>query len=643
MNKYKILTLLFVLASCGIESEANLTPMGIETPVELTKAEQDQLNKKLIEASYKGNLKTLKELLKQGADPNAKDEDGRTPLMSAAVFSSDDDVMNNLLENGADVDAQDNEGRTALILVVAGIKLKRVKTLVKHKANIHIQDNEGWTALHYASQRGNFKIVEFLLKQGANPNATNKHGGTPLMLADTTEVTKFLLDHGANVNATDKGDRTALMRAYTAEATNFLLDHGADIEAKDHRDWTPLMHAVFSPVEVVKALIKKGANIHAKNDQGETALQIALDHNRHEIVNVLEEQAQLNKKLIEASRKGDLKALKELLNQGANPNATSSKYGVTPLMLADTTEVTKFLLDHGADIEAKDQKDQTPLMHAVLSPVEVVKALIKKGANIHAKNDQGKTALQIALDHNRQEIVNVLEEQAQLNKKLIETSRKGDLKALKELLNQGANPNAKDEEGRTPLMSAAVFSSDDDVMNNLLENGADVDAQDNEGWTALHYASQRGKFKIVKFLVKQGANPNATDKHGVTPLMLAYTTTEVTKFLLDHGANVNATDKGDRTALMSAYTAEATNFLLDHGADIEAKDHRDWTPLMYAVFSPVEVVKALIKKGANIHAKNDQGKTALQIALDHNRHEIVNVLEEAEAEVKAQSKCRNSF
>ena len=107
-----------------------------------------------------------------------------------------------------------------------------------------------------------------------------------------------------------------------------------------------------------------------------------------------------------------------------------------------------------------------------------------------------------------------------LSRELFEACKKGDVKRVEELLDEGANPNARDERGRTPL-HYAVLSGAEKIVELLVSRKAEVNARDAEGKTPLHYAVQRGDLYTVERLVKARADVNAQDNLGVTPLDLA--------------------------------------------------------------------------------------------------------------------------
>jgi superfamily II DNA or RNA helicase len=107
-----------------------------------------------------------------------------------------------------------------------------------------------------------------------------------------------------------------------------------------------------------------------------------------------------------------------------------------------------------------------------------------------------------------------------LSRELFEACKRGDVKRVEELLDEGANPNARDERGRTPL-HYAVLSGAEKIVELLVSRKAEVNARDAEGKTPLHYAVQRGDLRTVERLIKARADVNAQDNLGVTPLDLA--------------------------------------------------------------------------------------------------------------------------
>ena len=137
---------------------------------------------------------------------------------------------------------------------------------------------------------------------------------------------------------------------------------------------------------------------------------------------------------------------------------------------------------------------------------------------------------------------------------LLAESRNGNTEAVKQQLEAGADVNAKNNLGDTPLMWAVRYGHTETVTF-LLEKGADVNANNNYGWTALMWAARYGHIETIKILLEKGADVNKENRHGNTALLFAAYegNTEMMKLLLEAGADVNATNGEDAGVLSYAY------------------------------------------------------------------------------------------
>jgi ankyrin repeat protein len=282
--------------------------------------------------------------------------------------------------------------------------------------------------------------------------------------------------------------------------------------------------------------------------------------------------------LSNAVRKGNVNAVKKLLNNGASVNQ-ADKYGGTPLIIASG-----------------------------LGRADIVKLLLAKGANVNKANNNGNTPLYIASREGHPEVVKVL------------------------LAAPGIDVNKAGKDGATPLIIAS-WKDHAEVVKLLLSKGANINKANNEGDTPLIAASYRGRIEIVKFLLAKGADVNKSGgKAGDTPLIIASWKghTEIVKLLLANGADANKMDKDGETALYSASEedhAGIVEILLKAGADPNKANNKGDTPLFVATRGGhVTSVRALLKAGANVNKTKPDGVTALHVASFNDKVDVVKEL-----------------
>jgi len=181
---------------------------------------------------------------------------------------------------------------------------------------------------------------------------------------------------------------------------------------------------------------------------------------------------------------------------------------------------------------------------------------------------------------------------------LFTAARAGDAAMLDLLLTKGANPNALDAGGQTPLALAAGAGRLDAVRR-LLAAGADPLAKDHRDSTALMAAAEQGRLEVMRLLLARGAAPNGRRSDGATPLLLAVL----------HGS------------------AEPVRLLLRSGANLNARGPQNRTPLISAILAGKTAMAALlIQAGADVHARSDDGDTALQLATVEGYPELIPLL-----------------
>lgn len=238
-----------------------------------------------------------------------------------------------------------------------------------------------------------------------------------------------------------------------------------------------------------------------------------------------------NSPLMYAAALGSLDSLRLLLDSGADPNAAND-FAATPLMwCAGDAARVRLLLSKGADADARSKLGRTPLLIAVSydGATEAARLLMEKGADVNARDKGGTSVLAQAAGSNNLEVARIL-------------------------IARGAQVNTVDEGGYTPLLIAAGNGDRSAAMVKLLlEHGAQVNVKSGDTaeivkngpilighLTPLHVAAGQGNYETVEALLNAGADVNARDVRGATPLVLAVATDhanpKVVQLLLAKGA-----------------------------------------------------------------------------------------------------------
>ncbi len=252
---------------------------------------------KIFAAVRNNDLKAVKVLIDQGADPNSYDEDGDHLLMFATLFSSIE-FMQLLLEKGSDPNAKNKINETALMWSVHDIT--KMKLLIQHGANVNAIAKSGNTSLLIASiGHGNYERVKLLLDNGADPSARNSRKENAVIRAalfSDTATVALLLSKGIDINDLTVDSTTALLNAalnVNSPVVVQLLERGADPDKICFFGLTALSASVtYNDLVSVRAILKKTKKVNAQDTGGFTVLQWAV-YNEHDNVDII--QALLDK------------------------------------------------------------------------------------------------------------------------------------------------------------------------------------------------------------------------------------------------------------------------------------------------------------------------------------------------------------
>jgi len=529
-------------------------------------------------------------LLDHSASIHLRNKKGQTPLHLASRRGLSD-VVAFLLKSGADVDLQDNDDKTPLLCASEDSGNVAVpQLLLDHGANVNVRDKNGQTPLHLASRRwlsasqqlssrqrrrsalrrGLSDVVALLLKSGVDVDPRDNDNKTPLLCAlegnsgDGT-VPRLLLEHGASVNVWDKNGQAPLHLASRydySDVVALLLKLGADVDAPDNDRITPLLCALKSNYfsSAAQVLLERGASVNVRDKDGQTPLHLASRHDYSDVVALLLKLGADVDALDNDRITPLLCALKflyignapqVLLEHGASVHVRD-KDGQTALHLAlrrGFSNMVALLLQSGADIDAQDNDDMTPLLYVVTHPnlAATTQLLLEHGASVHLRNKDGLTPLHFAVGYDRPDEVALL-------------------------LQFGAPVDALDNYNRTPLHVLA-FSRSGTTAPLLLQHGASVHTRSKNGQTPLHFASRYSPPDVVALLLKSGADVDAQDNNSVTPLHFALSSSLQGIFIDD--------DSRDREELLEE-NLKTIELLLEHGANVHLQDDHGKTPVQVA-------------------------------------------------------------
>ena len=435
----------------------------------------------------------------------------------------------------------------------------RIGALLADGADVNSGDADGTTALHWAAHHGDLETATLLLGAGASVDAANRLGVTPLALAcesGGTMVIAALLEAGADPSSTGPEGETALMtaaRTGVVDAVGLLLNHGADANAREGwRGQTALMWAAAeNNIGAAEALLQHGADVHARSSGGFSPLMFAVRAGYRELARVL-------------------------LDAGASPAETLLD-GTSALVLAVKNahyELGAMLLEAGADANADDQgwtalhevkwtrrpnlgfNNPPPRVTGTMSDLEFIRTLVTHGADLDARQTKEPRNL----------YRNVLNRIG--STPFLLAAKAADVEMMRLLVELGADPLLPNEDGTTPLMVAAgvgIWAVGEspgtneealDATRYALELGGDVTTVDDNGDTALHGAVIRSSEPLVRLLLDHGADIDAVNEKGWTPLRIAkgvfYSNTgkrwpEMETLLLELGADETLVSGPDNT------------------------------------------------------------------------------------------------
>ena len=546
-------------------------------------------------------------------------------------------------------DAAMREGRAA------------VQALIGQKADVNAAQGDGMTALHWAASQDDLAMARMLLQAGANVKAVTRiNQQTPLFFAaknGNADMVKLLLAAGADADAVDARDTTPLMLAAgsgNADAVAALIAHGAQVNAREgaHGQTALMFAAALDREAAIRVLLAHGADpgvatrvvklgcgsvfgqdgcapvdqngepITAERPAGgrggartaERAPAPPADPRADQAaLDALAKAMGLKPAEIRRGPDDDLRAsiaklsakVDELEKRLPGGNAAANGRprfqraratamgGMTALLFAarqGQMAAAKALLEGGADINQVSGADQTsPLVEAILNGhLDLAKFLIDWGADPNAANEFGLTPLYATIDVQ-------WAPKSWFPQPITTEEHATYLGLMIALLDDGANPNAR-------LGKKLWFRT-----------FGDHSWVDTAGATAFWRAAQATDLTAMKLLVARGADPNIANSAGDSALMVASG--------LGWAANFSLTAAGQAEG--DQWIEAAAKFCIEHGADVNAADDRGYTALHGAAYiGDNDLIQYLIDKGADIKAVAKDKNTVADMANGPTRFGI---------------------
>ncbi|RKY10524.1 MAG: hypothetical protein DRP56_00720, partial [Planctomycetota bacterium] len=684
-------------------------------------------------AAAKNNLPKLTSLLSiKGVKANFKDNNGNTPL-HVAIASGYKDIVQVLINKGAKVSLKNNEGDTPLhIASTLGYK-DIVQLLINKEAEVSVRNSSGNTPLHIASMHGYKDIAELLINKEANTNLKNNDGDIPLHIASMQghkDIVESLINNKSEVNIRNNNGYTPLYLALINDHLDIIMSLqkpgtvvGIDVidtlvngdlqkfnsiikEKPELLDdcsinSQPLLHIVakLNQVKAVEVLLGMGIDMNFTNDKGYTALDAITSSQKEVLLFLQEHGGERFVSIHKAALLGDLKTVKQIINENKDAINSEDVEGMTPLhwaALMGHKNVVKYLVVNGAVLKNGQQfaqqikehgyKDISELLYKCSRPcslgefdkavlaedIEMLKEILEE----HPEEIEGRSG--VSAIHN--------------------AARSGNIQIAEFLIKHGVHVNSSTRglsDEVSPLYLSIAYGHPK-MADLLIQNGGTIDTEDSlrnysGNWHTelfnnlisavvndnkveiesvlsqfsspkrrelgryrtskglLFYAAQKGKLGSVEALIENGLSPNIKleDPHThCLPLSnLLYWAVkngneQIAQFLIDNGAEVNPTTCHPLSCAAIYNQPQMALLLIEKGADVNGNNRYSAEyPLYLAVENRnIQVAKLLIANGAEINAQTRNGVSPLYQAAKNGDVTMARLLIENGADVNIKNK-----
>jgi ankyrin repeat protein len=466
-------------------------------------------------------LRDVVRFLQLGADANAQNKDGESPLHFSAMRDRSGQITQALLDSGADANlARTNDRQTAFHVAIQWGNASLVRPLLSADANVNARDDSGRTPLHLAMQRHDFDVARLLLANGADLTAKAQNGmlpGSEINGEISAEVDKIWSDQVIQAHDTGETDRIEALLTARQEAiqgrrklgggdgptplhqavasrrldiVDFLLKHGTDVNARGADGVTPLHVATTpsTPTDLVVRLLDAQANINATTDQGQTALHFAALRQAPAVIQLLIERG-TDKSIVDnyGATALDMPFEREYHGDAKKIQALLVKLGMKPTVLyaaaTGDVETLKRLSDGDPTLLDREytRSGIRPLHAAVLGgQISAIEWLLRQGVDRNARRPPGyldsglESPLMMAISYQAIDIAIYL-------------------------IDQGVDVNVAERSGHFPIHAAIEWERDPVLLKSLVAHGADVTVK-YQNRTAAEYAQSSNSMYREQYL-----------------------------------------------------------------------------------------------------------------------------------------------
>jgi ankyrin repeat protein len=653
-------------------------------------------------ASLAGLGMVVQSLLQAGADPNQKGGVLGNPLQ-AAVFRRDAEIVENLLSHGADPSQRGGQFHYPLMAAASLGYADMAKILLSHGASPGCEEFATGNVLLVASQKGHLDIVQLLLDAGADVNARASKSGTALTAAafrGHESICKLLVERGAKDHRQD-ATRSAAMAGHENLAqylmdrevqpvrgmlsaaaagglenmTRKLLDEEIDISEACKNVFQDAAYRGNSAI--VRLMVERGYDINNQQDYCGTALHAAAKGGHIALMReLLDHETPANMAargslhsfgdysgsvLENGVLSGRVEVVEFLIERGADVLFQEDIYGSALQLAASKGNIAifKVLVAHGADINAHRGPLGSPLTAAAAADcLEIVEELLSLDCEVNTFRGSGNhdTAIEAAASVGNGEIIRLLLARGAktgmdvpagfYNGPLVTAAHAGYLPIVEQLLDAGADADAKCCRRLAIPLEAAVRSEEIDIAKVLLARGANINQECllKDAIESRYYARSvhGGGISMTHFLIGHGADPNRHFKCNqfdaeMFPLLLAVSESRdaMVEILLSAGANVNEQNNEGWAAIhrivfifKSEENTKLCRLLIETWkADLSLRLANGSTALhLAAQKGNVDCMNIILDAGFNINDRNSLGQTALHVAAEYSQSEAVRTL-----------------